>query len=110
LISLLSFLKSRVLKIYVRRIFGPKRDEVTGEWRKIQSEGLHVFYSSPNVIRQMKSRRMRWGGGMWYEWERRENCTRFWWETPKERDILQDRGVDGTMESEWIEGRLAGGC
>jgi hypothetical protein len=45
----------------LRRIFGPKRDEVTGEWRKLHSEELHILYSSPN-IRQIKSRRMRWAG------------------------------------------------
>jgi hypothetical protein len=50
--------KNRVL----RRIFGPKRDEVTGEWRKLHSEELHILYSSPNIIRQIKSRRMRWAG------------------------------------------------
>jgi hypothetical protein len=46
----------------IRRIFGPKRDEVTGEWRKLQNEELHILYSSPNIIRQIKSRRMRWAG------------------------------------------------
>jgi hypothetical protein len=44
------------------RIFGPKRDEVTAEWRKLRSEKLHILYSSPNIIRQIKSRRMRWAG------------------------------------------------
>jgi hypothetical protein len=42
----------------LRRIFGPKRGEVTGEWRKL----LHNLYSSPDIIRQMKSRRMSWAG------------------------------------------------
>jgi hypothetical protein len=42
------------------RIFGPKRDEVTGEWRKLHSEELHILYSSPDIITQIKSRRMRW--------------------------------------------------
>jgi hypothetical protein len=42
-----------------RRIFGPKRDEVTEEWRKLHSEELHNLYSSPDIIRQVKSRRMR---------------------------------------------------
>jgi hypothetical protein len=45
----------------MRLLFGPKRDEVTGEWRKLHNEELHNFYSSPNIIRQIKSR-MRWVG------------------------------------------------
>jgi hypothetical protein len=44
----------------LRRIFGPKRDEVTGEWRKLHNEELHNLYSSPNIIRTIKSRRTRW--------------------------------------------------
>jgi hypothetical protein len=50
--------KNRVL----RRIFSPKRDEVTGESRKLHSEELHNLYSSPNIIRRVKSRRIRWVG------------------------------------------------
>jgi len=46
----------------LRRIFGPKRDEVTGEWRKLHNEELHNLYSSPNIVRVIKSRRMRWAG------------------------------------------------
>jgi hypothetical protein len=46
----------------LRRIFEPKRDEVTGEWRKLHNEELHNLYSSPDIIRQVKSRRMRWAG------------------------------------------------
>jgi hypothetical protein len=46
----------------LRRIFGPKRNEVTGEWRKLHNEELHNLYSSPDIIRQVKSRRMRWAG------------------------------------------------
>jgi hypothetical protein len=42
------------------RIFGSKRDEVTGGWRKLHNDELHSFYSSPNIIRMIKSRRMRW--------------------------------------------------
>jgi hypothetical protein len=44
----------------LRRIFGPKRNEVTGEWRKLHNEELYNLYSSPDIIRQVKSRRMRW--------------------------------------------------
>jgi hypothetical protein len=44
----------------LRRIFAPKRDEVTGGWRKLYNEGLHNLYSSPSIIRMIKSRRMRW--------------------------------------------------
>jgi hypothetical protein len=46
----------------LRRIFGPKKDEVTGEWRKLHNEELHNLYSSPDIIRQVKSRQMRWAG------------------------------------------------
>jgi hypothetical protein len=46
----------------LRRIFRPRRDEVTGEWRKLHNEELHDLYSSPSIIRVMKSRRMRWTG------------------------------------------------
>jgi hypothetical protein len=46
----------------LRRIFGPKGDEVTGEWRKMHNEELHKVYSSPDIIRQVKSRRMRLAG------------------------------------------------
>jgi hypothetical protein len=46
----------------LRGIFGPKRDEVTEKWRKLHSVELHNFHSSPDIIRQIKSRRMRWAG------------------------------------------------
>jgi hypothetical protein len=46
----------------LRRIFGPKRDEVTGDWRKLHNEELHKLYCSPNVIKIIKSMRMRWAG------------------------------------------------
>jgi hypothetical protein len=46
----------------LRGIFGPKRDEVTGEWRKLHSGELRNLYSSPDIIRQIRSRRMRWAG------------------------------------------------
>ena len=46
----------------LRRVFGPKMDEVTGEWRKLHNEGLSDLYSLPNIVRVVKSRRMRWAG------------------------------------------------
>jgi hypothetical protein len=46
----------------LRRIFGPKKDEVTEEWRKLNSGELHNLYSSPDIVRQIKSRRMRLAG------------------------------------------------
>jgi hypothetical protein len=56
-------LRQRVFENRVsRRIFGPKRDEVTGDWRKLHNEELHNLYSSPSIIRIIKLRRMRWVG------------------------------------------------
>ena len=46
----------------LRRIFGPRRDEVTGEWRRLHNGELNDLYSSPNIVRVIKSRRMRWAG------------------------------------------------
>jgi hypothetical protein len=56
----LGVFENRVL----RRIFGPKRDEVTGEWTKLHNEELLDLYSSPSIIRIIKSRRMRWAGNL----------------------------------------------
>jgi hypothetical protein len=64
----------------LRRIFGPTRDEVTGEWRKLHNEELHNLYSSTNIIKQIKSRRTRWAGHVARMGEHRK-CTGFWRET-----------------------------
>jgi hypothetical protein len=70
------------------RIFGPKRDDVTRDWRKLHNEELHNLYSSSNIIRMIKSRRMRWAGyvarigrrlmhvGYWWESQKRKKTTR----------------------------------
>jgi hypothetical protein len=93
----------------LRGILGPKRDEVTGEWRKLHSGELHNLYSSPDTIRQIKSRRMSWAGHVAHMGEGR-NVYRFRWESWKEKDHLEDQVVDGRMGSKWILGRLVGGC
>jgi hypothetical protein len=97
----------RVFENRVLRIFGPKRDEVTGEWRKLHNGGLHDLYSSPNIIRQIKSRRMRWAGHVARMGEGR-NVYRVLVGKPEEKNHLKDQGVDGRMGSKWILGRLVG--
>ena len=58
--------EERKLRVFenmvLRRIFGPRRDEVTGEWRTLHNEELNDLYSSPNIVRVIKSRRMKWAG------------------------------------------------
>jgi hypothetical protein len=58
--------KERRLRVFenrvLRRVFGPKRDEVTGEWRKLHSKKLSDLYSLPSIVRVVKSRRIRWAG------------------------------------------------
>jgi hypothetical protein len=65
-----------------RRIFGPKRDDVTGDWRKLYYEELQNLYSSPRIIRMIKSKRMRWAEHVaWMG--RREAHIGYWWENQK---------------------------
>jgi len=58
--------EERKLRVFenrvLRRIFGPRREEVTGKWRRLHNEELNDLYSSPNIVRVIKSRRMRWAG------------------------------------------------
>ena len=62
----LTLREERRLRVFenrvLRRIFGPKRDGVTGEWSKLHNEELNDLYWSPNIVRLIKSRRMRWAG------------------------------------------------
>jgi hypothetical protein len=85
----------------LRRIFGPKRDEATGEWRRLHNEELNDVYSSPNIIRVIKSRRMRWAGQVARMGEKRGAC-RIWWGDLREGDHLGDPGVDERIMLKWI--------
>jgi hypothetical protein len=92
----------------LRGIFGPKRDEITKKWRKLHNGELHNLYSSPDIIKQIKSRRMMLVVHVAHMGEGRNVC-RFWSESPKENYLLEDQSVDGRMGLECILGRLAGG-
>jgi hypothetical protein len=74
----------------LRRVFGPKRDEVTGEWRKLHNEELNYLYSLPIIVRVVKSRRMRWQG-MWCVWWRIEVCTGCWWGSLRKEAIRETK-------------------
>jgi hypothetical protein len=75
----------------LRGIFGPKRDEVTGEWRKLHNGELHNLYSSPDIIRQMKSRRLRWAGHVACMGERRNVYTVLMGKPEGERPLERPR-------------------
>ena len=94
----------------LRRIFGPKRDEVTGEWRKLHNEELNDLYCSPNIVWVIKWRRMRWAGHVACMGERR-GVTGFWWgKRPLEKlrrrwedNIKMDLQEVGCGGMDWIE-------
>jgi hypothetical protein len=81
----------------LRRIFGPRSDVVTGEWRKLHNEELHDLYSSPNIFRVIQSRIMRWAGHVARMGERGEACTGCWWGNLREREHSEDPDVDGRI-------------
>jgi hypothetical protein len=84
----------------LRRIFGPKRDEATREWRRLHNEELNDLYSSPNIIRVSKSRIIRWAGHV-ARMRKREVYTGFWWGDLSEGDHMGDSGVDGRIILKW---------
>jgi len=87
--------KLRVFEnMVLRRIFGPRRDEVKGEWRRSHNEELNDLYSSPNIVRVIKLRKMRWAGHVARVGEER-GCIGSWWGSRRERDHWGDLGVDG---------------
>ena len=83
-------------KRVLRRVFCPKRDEVTGEWRKLYNEELRDLYSLPNIVRVVKSRRMRWAGHV--SRRGRERCAQGRWKDNIRID-LQELGGGGA----WID-------
>jgi hypothetical protein len=86
----------RVFEIRVlRKIFRPKREE-DGSWRKLHNDELHSLYSSPNIVRLIKSRRLRWAGHV-ARMGRGDVFTGFWLGGPKSRDHWEDLGVGGRI-------------
>jgi len=101
----LTLREKRRLRVFenrvLRRIFVPRRDEVTEQWRKLHNEELNDLYCSPNIVRVIKSRRMRRAGHV-TRMERGEAYTGFWWGNLREKDHLGDPGVDGRIILRWI--------
>jgi hypothetical protein len=85
----------------LRRIFGSKRDEVTGGWKKLHNKELHTLYSSPTIIRMINSKRMRWAGNV-ARMGRRGMHTGDWWEIQKERVHWEDQDIGGWTILKWI--------
>jgi len=85
----LTLREERRLRVFesmvLRRLFGPRRDEVMVEWRRLHNEELNDLYSSPNIVRVIKSRRMRWAGHVACMGEGRR-CMGSWWGNRRERD------------------------
>jgi len=94
----LTLREERKLRVFenmvLRRIFGPRREEVKGEWRSLHNEELNDLYSSSNILRVIKWRRMRWAGHVVRMGEER-GCIGSWWGNRRERDHWGDLGVDG---------------
>ena len=84
----------------LRRIFGPKRDEVTGEWRKLQNWDLSALYCLPNIIRTIESR-VEWAENVARIFSR-EVHTGFWCGNLRERDHLEELSADRWIILRWI--------
>jgi hypothetical protein len=91
----------RVFENRVLRIFGPKRDELTGGWRKLHNEKLYNLYASQSIIRIIKSRRMRWARHV-AQMGNKRNTYRYWWESQKEGGHWEDQDIDGWTILEWM--------
>jgi hypothetical protein len=97
--------ESRVL----RRIFRPRRDEVTGEWKKLRNEELNDLYSTPNTILVMKLRRMRWAGHVARMGQRQLGIPRRRWEDNIKKD-LQEVRLEAWTRLIWLRLGTVGGC
>jgi hypothetical protein len=104
----LTLTEERKLRVFVnrvlRKIYEPKRDELTGEGRKLHTEELYDLYPSPDIIRVIKSRRMRWTGHVACMGQRR-GVYRVWWGSLREGDNLEDSGFDGRIILRWLFGK-----
>ena len=109
----------------LRRIFGPKRDGVTGQWRKLHNEELNDLYCSPNIVRVIKSRRLRWAGHVARmeegrgvhkvlvgkpEGKRPLGRPRCRWEDNIKMDLQEMEGVVGTTGWSWLRIGTGGRC
>jgi len=101
----LTLREERKLRVFekrvLRRIFGSWMDEVTGEWRRLHNEELNDLFSSPNIVRVIKSRRMRWAGHVAL-WVRRGGCIGSWWGNRREGDHWGNLSIDGWIILGWI--------
>ena len=101
--------EERKLRVFenmvLRRIFGPRRDEVAEEWRRLHNEDLYDLYCSPNIVRVIKSRRMRWAGHVAPTGEERGVYRILVGENRRERFHWGDLGVDGWIILGWISRR-----
>ena len=104
----LALREERRLRVFenrvLRRVFGSKRDEVTGEWRKLYNEKLRDLYSLPNIVRVVRLRRMRWAGHVARMGEGR-GVHRVLVGKPEGKRPLGDPDVDGRIILRWIFGK-----
>jgi len=104
----LTLREERKLRVFenrvLRRIFGPRKDEVTGEWRRLYNEELNDLYSSPNIVRVIKSRRMTWAGHVACMGEER-GVYRVLVGKLEGRNHWGDLGIDGRIILGWISRR-----